>query len=279
MPMVKTGFFILSYLAVRGDAFGIAPNQVRAGWTSLSSTVTPWEISDSLRSALQKPSKSLAVVVEVDFDGKDEQSSNDLSTLSMQLRKLKAAALVTSDLRVAKEFITEQATAQGNFPSPCPVIYTGEDVNGATKAGVSAVVISDSSVVAEVDVIQKVDSPEQLAAALSNAFLVDSSAEKLDEILSTIPSGSVVLVSIKSMQSDNNELEEAKILKSQGATAILLEKACVGDNEDIEYVTFAVDGLTKKKSSTFNMSGLTGSTNGHFGGVASSTSTTWRRNK
>lgn len=276
--MFKKGFLILSCLVVRGGAFGIVSNQVRTALNPLFSTATPCEISDNLRSALQKPSKSLAVVLDFD-DKEDEQSSNDLFTLSMQLRKLKAAALATSNLRVAKEFVKEQASAQGNFPGPCPVIYTGEDVNGAAQAGVSAVAISDSSAVDGVDVIQKVNSPEQVTAAFSNAFLVDSSAEKLDGILGSIPSGSVVLVSIKSMQSDSNELEEAKKLKSQGATAILLEKACVGDGEDIEYSTFAVDGLTKKKSSTFNMSGLTGSTNGHFGGVASSTSTTWLRNK
>mmetsp|Transcript_22605 Transcript_22605/g.34145 ORF Transcript_22605/g.34145 Transcript_22605/m.34145 type:complete len:281 (-) Transcript_22605:3281-4123(-) len=269
--------FTLSYLLVQGEAFWSTPkyNQVRVGWTPVFSTATHCEISDSLRSALKKPSKNLAVVL--DFDG-EEQSSSDISTLSMQLRKLKASALATSDLGVAKDFVKEQASAQGNFPGPCPIIYTGEDVHGAAEAGVSAIVTYDCSING-VDVIQKVESPEQVEMAFSNAFLVESSMEKLDEILAAIPSGSVVIVSVKAMQKDNNELEEAKELKLKGTTAILFEKACVGDGEDLEYSSFVVEGLTKKKSSTFNMSGLTGSTNGHFGGVATSTSTSWRRNK
>ena len=61
--------------------------------------------------------------------------------------------------------------------------------------------------------------------------------------------------------------------------SVLLHKAIVGDNEDISYAQFVISGITKKKSSTFKISGLTGSTNGHFGGVESKTSTTWLRQK
>jgi hypothetical protein len=81
------------------------------------------------------------------------------------------------------------------------------------------------------------------------------------------------------MQGGNAEVERAKELKGMGVTSILLRKACVGDCEDIEYSIFAIEGLTKKRSSTFNMTGLTGSTNGHFGGVASTQATTWLRAK
>jgi hypothetical protein len=90
------------------------------------------------------------------------------------------------------------------------------------------------------------------------------------------------MASMEAMMPDNAEFASSReLVKTAGGvvTCILLRQACVGDVEDIEYANFAVAGLTKKRSSTFNMSGLTGSTNGHFGGVASSTSTTWLRKK
>jgi len=79
------------------------------------------------------------------------------------------------------------------------------------------------------------------------------------------------------MQEEINEISMAKELKDRGVTTILMKRAIVGDNEDLKYGTFFMEGVTKKKSSTFNISGLTGSTNGHFGGVASTQATTWLR--
>eukprot|EP00816_Leptocylindrus_hargravesii_P002182 CAMPEP_0196818486 /NCGR_PEP_ID=MMETSP1362-20130617/65802_1 /TAXON_ID=163516 /ORGANISM="Leptocylindrus danicus, Strain CCMP1856" /LENGTH=136 /DNA_ID=CAMNT_0042196599 /DNA_START=1 /DNA_END=411 /DNA_ORIENTATION=+ len=92
-------------------------------------------------------------------------------------------------------------------------------------------------------------------------------------------SSPIIIGALSSMQQENKELEAAKELKSKGVTSILMMDAIVGDNEDVAYATFVVNGVMKKKSSTFNMTGLTGSTNGHFGGVASTISTMWERQK
>lgn len=76
------------------------------------------------------------------------------------------------------------------------------------------------------------------------------------------------------MQADNAEVARARSFPRGSVPSILLQKAIVGDAEDVEYCTFAVAGLTGKQSSTFHMTGLmTGSTNGHFGGVASGSAT------
>lgn len=246
--------------------------------TTLFSTTESRISHDALTSVLKKASKTLAVMV--DYDGPDDASAVDLATISMQLRKVNAAALVTSDLTAAAAFVKEQATAQGNFPGPCPVIYSGDDVEGAIKAGVAAVVADSSRCVDGSSVIHKVSSvaeAEQVPAG--EAYLVDADNDNVEHLLAAIPAGSVVIASMKSMQINNSELQRGKELKMLGVTSVLLEKACVGDGEDVEYASFAINGLTKKKSSTFNMSGLTGSTNGHFGGVASSTTTTWLRVK
>ena len=268
-------YLLLLSLAVASQSFVIQPPTKVTSAAALFSTTQ--SISDNLASALKKASKTLAVVLE--YDGPSNASPGDLSTVSMQLRKCNAVALVTSDLAAAAAFVEEQATAKGNFPGPCPVIYTGDDVEGAVKAGVSAVIVEGNKVVDGTDVICKVSSPAEAEAVSGGAYLVDADSESVQEILAAIPTGSVVLASMKAMQNDNTEFQRGKELRELGVTAILLEKACVGDAEDILYATFVINGLTKKKSSTFNMSGLTGSTNGHFGGVATSMSTTWLRVK
>jgi hypothetical protein len=231
-----------------------------------------------ITSALNKASKTLAVAV--GYHGPPNASDGDLSTLSMQIRKINAAALVTSDLPAATAFVVEQATAKGNFPGPCPVIYSGDNIDGAIQAGVDAVIVDANRSVEGIGVIRKVSSPGEVEGIVEGtAYLVDAGCKNLEDILSAIPAGSVVVATVKSMQNENAELQQGKELRALGVTSILLDEACVGDGEDVAYTSFAINGLTKKKSSTFNMSGLTGSTNGHFGGVASSTTTTWLRMK
>jgi hypothetical protein len=108
------------------------------------------------------------------------------------------------------------------------------------------------------------------------AFLVDAGNENAASICETLPPSSVVMASFDAMMPGNAEIASSRALvKTAGAvTCILLRQACVGDVEDIEYASFAVSGLNKKRSSTFNMSGSKGSSDGHFGGVA-----TWLRKK
>ena len=81
------------------------------------------------------------------------------------------------------------------------------------------------------------------------------------------------------MQADGAEVEQAKELKKLGVGSILVQNACVGDSEDLEYSSFVVGGMTSKASSEFSFSGLTGSTNGHFGGVQARGTVQWQRTK
>lgn len=244
---------------------------------------------NALSLSLKKPSKTLAVALEYSCNVNGGNSLGDVSTLSMQLRKLKASALVTNNLDVAAVWVQEQASAQGNFPGPCPVLDSGQDIEGAVKAGVTAVIVSGGSEslsdirTTGVEVIGTIESPEFVEAAAStttmNAFLVNGDAENVIDILAAIPSSTnpVIIASLQAMQSDNAEISKAKYLKERGVTCILFKNSCVGDGEDLQYAAFVIEGLTKKKSSTFNMSGLTGSTNGHFGGIATTTAKTWLR--
>lgn len=236
--------------------------------------VTPdVRLNDNVASALKKPSKTLAVVLDVLHV--DE-------SLSMQLRKLKANALVTSDINVAKLCVNEQSTAKGNFPGPCPVLYTGSDFQAARSVGVDAVVVSAGDCEPGVDTIYRIKSAEEFQRVPShNAFWVDVDGElsSVQSVIEAIPNSAIVLASLKSMQENNDEIKLARELKQFGASAVVFQKAIVGDGEDLEYASFVVDSVTKKKSTTFNMTGLTGSTNGHFGGVASSQPRTWLRVK
>jgi hypothetical protein len=271
-----------------------------------------------LEQALKRPGKTLAVALEYhrhpdpDPDPAAETASDssnkkmkkvttrgDLATLSMQLRKAKVSALVTADLTAAAEFVAEQASAAGNFPGPCPVIYCGDRPEEAAAAGVTAVVLSVAEARAavavatsdkNVPIIWKVDSCDDVTWVMTAArkqegmlaFLIDAGNENAVSICEALPVRSVVIASMDAMMFESAELSSSRALVKTTAgvvTCILLRQACVGDVEDIEYASFAISGLSQKRSSTFNMSGLTGSTNGHFGGVGSSTSTTWLRKK
>lgn len=172
----------------------------------------------------------------------------------------------------------------------CYSIYTGDkDIREASESdgGIAAVIVSAETAAADnvlpegVDAIFQVNNPYDVEKCQDGAaFFVDTSTcDQLKETLTAVPSGSVVIAAISSMQDDNLELAQARELKSLGVSAILMKQAVMGDGEDLEYTGFVVSGLTKKKSSTFNMSGLTGSTNGHFGGVSSSQAQTWLRQK
>lgn len=199
--------------------------------------------------------------------------------MSKNKHLLKVSGQYTLSTQFRKEAIAKGSDT-GNFPGPAPVIYTGSEYMAAVEAGVSAVVVDagvDGSSL-DANVIYRVQSVEDINRCQRGAYLVDASIEQVAQILAAIPAGSIVLASTSSMLPENAELS-VKAFKELGMTAVLVEKAVVGDNEDLEYVEFIVDGLTKKKSSTFNMSGLTGSTNGHFGGVASSRPRTWLRVK
>lgn len=237
-------------------------------------------------------------------------SSMEMEILSQELRKAKASSIFTSDLNAIYELANEQRTAVGNFPGPCPIVYNG-DVNcwmDAVKNGATAVVMDTMSLMGndyindnddknqhQVDIICRVENINQVHNVLEKgfhyAFIIPSShvdIEALKEMLNVIPKESVIIYSLQSMQKNNSEITLGKEVMSLSinnengsrVSGLLLEDACVGDEEDIKYTNFAVTGLTKKASSTFAMTGLTGSTNGHFGTMSDNASVEnnkWRR--
>lgn len=189
-------------------------------------------MSDSLSSILKKASKTLAVVLDVNAPDLT-QTPEELATVSMQLRQIKVSAIATSDVPTAKGLVDEQASAKGNFPGPCPVIYDGTDPISAMEAGVTAVVVPPSSTadLKGLDVIYKVSSVEEVMSVPKecNAFLVDTdNTENINDVLTAIPSNSVIIASVTSMQEENNELAMAKELKDGGVTTLLMKSAIVG---------------------------------------------------
>jgi hypothetical protein len=279
------------FLVLGSESFTVVPqSSFRSyGTTTLqmSTSATPSAgAAAQLKLALQKPSKMLTVGVE--YAG-EALSPNGLSTLSMQLRKNKASAIWTANVQAIQEFAKEQQSARGNFPGPIPIIYTGgvEEMEAAIAAGATAVTLSvgESSVeTGQADVVYKISSlqdVESVLAATDNmaqAFLFQGvSAEDLPPIISTLAPGTLCIASVDAMLPSGAEVEQAKTLKSAGIHSVLVQQACVGDAEDLEYTQFLVGGMTSKASSAFKFTGLTGSTNGHFGGVQSSGTVKWRR--
>lgn len=269
---------------------------------------TPLRLFPShLTEALKKPSKTLTVGMDFFLDD-DSLGEGDVATLSMQTRKLKASTIwMTSQTQVIT-VAKEQAGAQGNFPGPCPIVWHGDlnDIllldhnNEALLEAVDAVVVSPSdditAVAAQcsqhnVGIIWRVETLDDMTSILKKednsndpmvGILLDADHNNhMDRLLEEASShkNAIVIVSMPCMQADNAEISRARSFSRGSVHSIMLQKAIVGDAEDVEYCTFAVAGLTGKQSSTFNMTGLTGSTNGHFGGVASgsATSKTWLR--
>lgn len=242
-------------------------------------------LSDELKLLLKKPSKTLAVLVGTRFD-EEQVSQNDVDGRSMQIRQINAAAIVTDSVVDAQVFVNEQQAAMGSFPGPCPIIYTG-GANDVPK-GVTARVVDwnvpvnedapgTTSTLYRVSKATDVEALHMDSTACAGFWIDEKDPELVDELLRAIPNGSVAVVEVESMMDENEEITLSKRFKELGATAIVLKDAIVGDAEDIEYASFCIAGLTKKRSSTFNMTGLTGTTNGHFGGVASKVATTWLR--
>lgn len=255
-----------------------------------------------LKSVLQKPSKVLTVGLE--YAG-NKLSPQVISTLSMQLRKLKVSAIWCDDIESLQDFVKEQETAQGNFPGPCSIIYHGpveysvtavEDY-GASAVVVPAVVVRDSGGGgAELDltdipivghgceIVWKVSSSDQIKAVLERTgntsdvfWLDDVSLDNMKSVVACLPNEAMFIASVDSMQPDGAEVLTGKEYKKMGCASIFVRRACVGDAEDLEYAQFLVGGFTSKASSEFKFTGLTGSTNGHFGGVQASTNVRWRR--
>jgi len=297
MKRSTSTLYVFSLLAL-GNAFVTPPpfsESCRSGPVAsavamaMSSTSAAQGAASNLKSILKKPSKVLTVGVGCDFGSALDAS--EISILSMQLRKSKVSAIWCSNLEAIKEFTSEQETAKGSFPGPLPIIYSGS-VDGSSTAlqnGASAVVLSasdDMSSVGDAEVVWSAGSLDEVTTILeatsdaANVFLVNvSSGEEFDAIVQAVPKASLCIASVEPMQADGAEIDIGKNLKKVGCGSVLVPSAIVGDAEDLPYAQFLVDGFTSKASSEFKFSGLTGSTNGHFGGVQASGSDKWLRAK
>lgn len=306
--------YVFAVLTSSLNAFSLQSKNPSKFWRRSSSE--RYAVSGPLKQVLKKPSKALSTIVEVNAPS---LSVGDIDVRSMQIRKSNGSAIYTKDIETAKKLVMEQKSAQGDFPGPVPIIFEGDiEISHAIDYGISALIISQplnyGSELSDVSVIYRIMCPEEVEEILgidqdANAFLIEFYfMEKFEEIVDKLPDGSIIIASVESMQPENVEIELCKNLKNEKATSILMKEAIVGDNEDNEYLSFFIDGIAKKKSSNFNMTGkrnifeyshedgvigyfsevivsflhligLTGSTNGHFGGVATTTSRTWLRKK
>eukprot|EP00966_Prymnesium_polylepis_P328772 7384533-Prymnesium_polylepis.2 len=93
-----------------------------------------------------------------------------LTLLSAKLRDADVAALWTADIDAVAVFATEQATAKGDFPGPCPVVFNGDCAHAAAAvdAGASAVVLTaahleESESFGGVEVIWDVSSADEIS--------------------------------------------------------------------------------------------------------------------
>lgn len=266
--------------------------------TSSSSSLS----SPKLKSTLKKPSKVLTVGIEYDPQS-NHHDKNEASMLSMQLRKSKVSSIWCHHLEHVQDFSEEQASAQGNFPGPVPIIFHGplKDVHQlqeVVNAGAAAVVASlkDDRAVLEawidegnsgVEFVWKISTVEDAQQVLdltgnaADAFRLttkDDDTSLLEEIVASLPKSSLFILPLDPMQPDGAEVTRGKEWKQLlGCPSVVVRKACVGDAEDIMYSQFLVNGLTSKASSEFKFTGLTGSTNGHFGGVQAKNKVQWRR--
>jgi hypothetical protein len=260
--------------------------------------------SPKLKSLLKKPSKVLTVGVE--YDPKPSHDKNEASVLSMQLRKSKISSIWCKHVEHVQDLSQEQGTAQGNFPGPVPIIYHGPldcvgQLQEVVNAGASAVVVSlkdnrsvleawreqckdDAGIVELVWKISTVGEAQQildLTDYVADAFWVKAKGDEismLEEIVTVLPKSSLFILPLDPMQPDGAEITRGKEWKQRlGCPSVVVEQACVGDAEDIAYAQFLVNGLTSKASTEFKFSGLTGSTNGHFGGVHANNQVKWRR--
>ena len=303
---VAVGFFFAFALV---EAFSVIPSKTVAvqrekqGDSHLFSSAITGGTAPVLKSLLKKPSKVLTVGVEYAPTSVGEKQ--DLEVFSMKLRQqAKLSSIVCSDLDAIRLLRAEQETAKGNFPGPVPIIYC--NANAASpedilEAGATAIVVdagtTERETLAELahstglETIWKVSTTEEAEQVLeltekqADVFWLDVDVDDEDkvalligEIAKVLPKSSMAIGVLREpMQADGAEIGEGKEFKSMGCASVFVKKACVGDKEDIDYASFVVSGLTSKASSEFKFSGLTGSINGHFGGIQSNGSVQWER--
>lgn len=243
--------------------------------------------------------KMRGVSVSVEFNSKEQKTDSEIEMLSQELRRAKVAAIFSPNVEYLDQMVKEQEDAKGNFPGPCPIIFNGdcdeEVIKSVINKGVTGIVCKPGCYRKEenrVQIITEVHSAQDIQTAIETGcddiFLIVASGKGRDEIqsiMNEIPKESLVIASLDAMQSNSNELcqgkELASIISDNGSkiAALLIRDACIGDSEDLKYAQFVVENINKKSSSTFKMTGLTGSSNGHFGSNESggTASAKWKR--
>jgi len=182
-----------------------------------------------------------------------------------------------------------------------------DNIQTALERGATAIVVDcdnleqllNANVHVEADIICKVNNVQQIQHAIDKgyeyAFLIAGSGAESDAqlqlLLNAIPKSAIVICSLPCMQAGSHEIVRAKELAAMSMpnansnvdaakiAAIVIQNACVGDAEDLKYTAFVVEGINKKSSKNFQMTGLTGTANGHFGSESSGglASAKWKR--
>ena len=229
--------------------------------------------------ALRKP-RGLSVSVEI--VPRPSCGEEDLRRLSMKLRDINAATLFVSDLHTLSVLASEQSSAKGNFPGPCPLVFAGapELAQQALSDGASAVVLDAGQDkaregIAPDHILWRVQSEDEAQAVISHgatSFIFDGDVCNLSAGLEALAPGAVAVANIEAMQAGNQEIDAGRRAAGAGCRSLMLRGACVGDEEDLPYTRFAIDGLTSKMSTEFKIDGMTGAINGHFGSSGGSLS-------
>ena len=235
----------------------------------------------AISKAFKKPTGALTVSVEFDRKDSSKYSENDLTVLSMQLRKAKAAAVWTASLEDLAVLAAEQQSAKGNFPGPCPVIYyphlgspSEEQVEKAAETGACAVAVRwgamDAALKTEscgLEVIWDVRSVEEIKQAAESGkglnFLMNGGDAAEGGLMDALPNGAVA---VSTVDCNNNEIVAGRDLARAGCKSLLVRQACVGDHSwDLRYAQFAIEGLISKANPNFQINDIGTSSKGSGG--------------
>lgn len=169
-----------------------------------------------------KPRRGFAVAVELAPRG----ASSELDLLSMQLRKANIASLWAGDVATVAALAAEQASAKGDFPGPCPVVYNGDaaEAEAAAASGASAVVLGPAELgrtPAGTEVLWRVaDAAEVRAVVAADAGAAFVVGEAGAAAVEALPAGALAVVEVEAMQAGNAELGAGKALAAAGGTCV-----------------------------------------------------------
>jgi len=176
-----------------------------------------------VRTALKKAGPS--VTVSVEFVPGAATNPSELGMLSMKLRRdCNVAAVWTPDLASVALIVKEQSTARGDYPGPCPVIFSGDATLAASAvaAGAAAVVLGPAQLADAagigLEIIWRVSSLDELAPMLAtghaDAFLL-AGPDAL-AIRAALPKDAVAILAVDAMQAANGEIGAGRAFIAEG---------------------------------------------------------------